>query len=469
MRRPMVCLQGLGAWKGDTMIIRPQPGPQERFLACGADIAIFGGAAGGSKTFSLLMEAYRNIHVGEYSGVIFRKTLADAKKAGSIWDTSFQIYPTAGGEAKLGSLSWQFPSGATIGFSHMQYEKNVYDWQGAQIPFIGWDELTHFSKDVFFYLLSRNRSTCGVRPYIRATCNPDPDSWVKGFLQWWIDADSGFPIPSRAGVLRWMLRDGDEILWYDTEEDSRKANMERFGEDLPGKSVTFIPALLSDNQILMKKDPNYRGNLNALGHVERARLRDGNWNVRREAGSYFRRIWLPIIDELPKTIRTIRYWDRAATEAEPGDQGPDWTAGVRMSITDQGGYIIEDCERFRLSPGKVRLGIRAVASQDGRNVMQVLEEDPGQAGKSDTDALKEFLEGFPVDVRRVTKDKATRAIPMSAAAEHGKVSVLRGGWNREYISELVGFDELPHDDQVDASSGAFNYLNENKPPRIRSL
>jgi hypothetical protein len=32
------------------------------------------------------------------------------------------------------------------------------------------DELTRFTADLFFFLISRNRSTRGVRPDIRATC-----------------------------------------------------------------------------------------------------------------------------------------------------------------------------------------------------------------------------------------------------------------------------------------------------------
>src|SRR5436305_14925946 len=68
------------------------------------------------------------------------------------------------------------------------------------------DELTHFTAHQFFYMVSRNRSTCGVRPYIRATCNPDADSWVADFLAWWIDPQTGLPIPERAGVLRYYIR-----------------------------------------------------------------------------------------------------------------------------------------------------------------------------------------------------------------------------------------------------------------------
>ena len=67
---------------------------------------------------------------------------------------------------------WRWPRGGKIKFSHLQFETTVYDWQGAQITLICFDELTHFLAHQFFYMVSRNRSTCGVRPYIRATCNP---------------------------------------------------------------------------------------------------------------------------------------------------------------------------------------------------------------------------------------------------------------------------------------------------------
>src|SRR3954454_4436898 len=95
----------------------------------------------------------------------------------------------------------------------------VYNWQGAQIALICFDELTHFRAHQFFYMVSRNRSTCGVRPYIRATCNPDADSWVAEFLAWWIDPETGLPIPERAGVMRYYVRVSDKIIWADRPEE----------------------------------------------------------------------------------------------------------------------------------------------------------------------------------------------------------------------------------------------------------
>lgn len=89
-----------------------------------------------------------------------------------------------GREPKISIHEWTGPrtserangAGGKIKFSQLQFDSTVYDWQGAQITLICFDELTHFSRHQFFYMVGRNRSTCGVPPYIRATCNPGADS-----------------------------------------------------------------------------------------------------------------------------------------------------------------------------------------------------------------------------------------------------------------------------------------------------
>ena len=102
-------------------------------------------------------------------------------------------------------------------------------------------------------MVSRNRSTCGVRPYIRATCNPDADSWVADFLSWWIDPESGYPLPERAGVLRYFIRIGETIEWADRAEELsevlRQSQKLPPGIDPPRPmSVTFIPAWVFDRR-----------------------------------------------------------------------------------------------------------------------------------------------------------------------------------------------------------------------------
>lgn len=269
-------------------VIRPQDGYQMNFLASPADIVIGGGAAGVGKTYSLLLEALRHKDVKGFGSVIFRRTSPQIKAEGALWDTSVSIFPMAGGIPRESTLEWQFGETSKLKFSHLEYEKNIFDWQGAQIPMIGFDELTHFSKKMFFYLLTRNRSVCGVKPYVRATCNPDPDSWVAEFIQWWIDQETGFPIPEREGKIRYLIVDGDSYIWGDTQEEVIEKGwymlqpvVERSGISPHEfiKSVTFISGSIYDNKELLTVNPAYLGNLLAQDKETQAALLNGNWKI----------------------------------------------------------------------------------------------------------------------------------------------------------------------------------------------
>jgi hypothetical protein len=90
-------------------------------------------------------------------------------------------------------------------------------------------------------MLSRNRSVCGVKPYIRATCNPDADSWVAKFIEWWIDPDTGYPIKERSGKKRWMIRRDEALHWADKKTELfERFNLQTEQEQQEPKSVTFI-------------------------------------------------------------------------------------------------------------------------------------------------------------------------------------------------------------------------------------
>jgi len=201
-------------------ITSPQPGPQTAFLQSPADICIYGGAAGGGKTVGLILEPLRHVRrVPGFSAVFFRRTTPQITNPGGLWDESLNFSPRFGGAPLHRAHEWRWERGGKIKFSHLHLNSTVYEWQGAQITLICFDELTHFTAKQFFFLVSRNRSTCGVRPYIRATCNPDADSWVAEFVAWWIDPETGFPIPERAGVLRYYVRDAGKIVWADRPDD----------------------------------------------------------------------------------------------------------------------------------------------------------------------------------------------------------------------------------------------------------
>jgi predicted phage terminase large subunit-like protein len=306
-------------------------------------------------------------------------------------------------------------------------------------------------------MLSRNRSTCGVKPYIRATCNPDADSWVAEFIAWWIDQETGYPIPERSGKIRWFIRLNDAFLWADTKEEL----IERYGSEVMPKSVTFVAAKLSDNKILEKADPGYRANLLALNAVERERLLGGNWKIRPAAGLYFRRGWCEVVDIAPAGLQVVRYWDLAATVKTEGND-PDWTVGIKMGFDpDTGIYYVLGREKDRLSPHGVQRLIKNTATADGPTVRIGTPQDPGQAGKVQVSAMATLLTGFDARSRSERGDKIVRFGPFSAQAEAGNVKVLRGAWNEDFFACLEAFPESAHDDDVDGCSGAFGMFLDN--------
>lgn len=435
--------------------LRPQPGPQEHFLQCRADIVIYGGAAGGGKTFAMLLEYLRWIDNPKYTAVIFRRTSTQVRNPGGLWDTSLTVYPLVGAYPRESALQWVFPSKAKILFAHMEHEKDRFNWQGSQIPLIGFDELTHFSWTQFVYMFSRNRSTSGIPGYIRCTTNPDPDSWVRRFIDWWI-GDDGYPIPERSGVIRWFVIICDKVEWA----DSKSELLERFPGCLP-KSFSFIASTVYDNQILLQKDPNYLANLQALPRFEREQLLMGNWNIRPTAGMFFQRSFFEVINVLPKNLKFVRYWDRAATKkTETND--PDYTVGVKLAKDKDGVFYLCDIVRLQETPLKVQTAILNTASQDGVLTRVGIEQDPGQAGVSEADLLLRMLSGFSAKAYKATKDKVTRASPVSAQAEAGNIKILRAPWNEDFFRELENFPEGAHDDIVDALSGAFLMHTEKK-------
>ena len=268
----------------------PQAGPQTEFLKSSADIVIYGGAAGGGKTYGMLLEPLRHIGTKGFQAVLLRRTSKQILKAGGPWDESFNIYSQIGGMPKSTTLEWEFRAGSRISMGHIEHDNDLDSWLGAQVALFMFDQLETFTERMFFYMLSRNRSTCGVAPYIRATCNPDARSWLAKFMIWWIDQDTGYPIPERAGKIRWMIRIGRDVHWFDTKREAIAfAIANEFDEptamELP-KSVTFIPAKVEDNKILMNKNPGYRANLLAMPQYDRERLYGGNWKERPETGEF---------------------------------------------------------------------------------------------------------------------------------------------------------------------------------------
>ena len=348
-------------------------------------------------------------------------------------------------------------------FAHLGMEKELQYWQGSQIPLIMFDELTHFSEKMFFYMLSRNRSLCGVKPYVRATCNPDADSWVAKFIEWWIDQETGYPIEERCGKVRWFIRRDEVVYWADAKSELWKEfNLVTEEERGEPKSVAFVSSTLQDNKLLMKQDPSYLANLKALPTVERERLLYGNWKIKAASGLYFSRKYLEeIVAVVPNDIVAfVRGWDLAATsEAEGGE--PAYTAGVLMGRRANGKFVVIDVINVRQSAAEVRATIKHTAMVDNAkygNVKIRLPQDPGQAGKDQAQGFMRLLAGFSAKTIQETGSKETRAEPVAAQWQAGNIDIVFGDWNEMYISQLESFPESKYKDMVDATSTAFAEL-----------
>lgn len=178
-------------------------------------------------------------------------------------------------------------------------------------------------------------------------------------------------------------------------------------------------------------------------------------------GGMFKREWFEVVQAAPVSTQWMRGWDLAGSKG----QGSDYTAGVLMGRRPDGGYIVADSKRFRGSPGEVERTLKNTAASDvaqynSRNGS--IPQDPGQAGKAQAQYLIKALSGFAYRATPESGDKQTRAAPFAAQAEAGNVSILAGDWNREYLDELASFPYGSFDDQVDASSRAFNMLSQPK-------
>lgn len=455
----------------EVQTIGPQPGrdggigPQGKFLATPADIAILGGAYGGGKTFAgAVLDHARWAHVRGYRGIVFRKIGGDTLT--QIWDETEKVFPLLGGIARRTKDKgrWRFPSGARVQISDLA---KLETHRGPRYTVVTFEELTQFLEKEFWFLFGRLGSTCGVRPYMRATTNPQAEGWVRDLLAWWIDPETGFPIPERDGVLRWFVRKSDGTLdWGNTREEVLARN--------PRKtpiSLTFIRATLADNPILDAADPDYRAKLEALPAAERAAALEGNWNARDAAGDYFKKEWFVPSERPPGRVRRkVRAWDLAATSPSKENPDPDFTRGTLWYECEgpdgQPIYWLGDLRWIRSGPGEVQALVKRTAIDDGKDVEVGLFQDPAQAGKAQAYSFVGVLTGYQTQFIRANENKITFAKVWSPLVKHQRV-YYRPGMDDlpSFFSEAHLFPVGQHMDWIDSGSCAFQVFTGSTPVR----
>lgn len=457
-------------------MIAPHAGPQTQFLRSTADIAIYGGAAGSGKSYALLLDPIRHIHVPRFRCAIFRRTSEQIRTGGGLWDESCDIYPLVGGTGREQMLDWRWPCGSTIRFEQLQHEQTKLEYHGSQLAMEGFDELTMFTESQFFYLVSRNRTTCGVKPYIRATCNADSRSWVAKFIAWWIDQDTGFPIPERSGVKRYFVRAEDDLVWADSRAELRAKY-----PDKNSKSVTFIPAKLSDNQTLMLKNPEYLDNLMALPRIERQRLLEGNWKVSestivnsRDLKTYTRNGDMMVCQVAgqqyvvsPAQCRRFSTIDTAGTSKEKAEdqkgKPPSWSVCCVWDYCHASDLLfLRHVWRARVGWNDLKSGIRETLEQHRVSKVYIENAHYGQALAAELSGIVCELIG-PVIARM---GETHRGAKLERAIAGGLLSRVEDhrfllpdddrSWVHLFRDELISWGGLPDEtaDQIDCASYA---------------
>lgn len=283
--------------KRNPYLIIDQKGGQENMICQDADILICGGNRGGGKSMSLLMEGLYDVNNPNFNAILLRNEKPDL--SGLIRE-SYNVYSQFGTyNRSINDMTWNFHHGGALKFGYYSdnYEDFVKRYQGQQYSYIGVDEITHMPYNKFKYLVTNNRNAYGIRNRFWGTCNPDPDSWVRKFISWWI-GDDGYPIKDRDGVVRYCFMDGDvvdTIYWGDSPHDVYEQckniidslwndEYEALGYDKERmfvKSVTFVRASVAENIKLIASDPSYVANLAQQGEEQRMRDLEGNWNYKR--------------------------------------------------------------------------------------------------------------------------------------------------------------------------------------------
>lgn len=297
---------------------------QQKFINSEAFETLFGGAAGGGKSYGQLVDALLYaLRYPKSKQIIFRSTFADLEK--SLIRVSLDIYPLSIADYNSSKHTWKFENGSIIDFGYIQYEKDVYQYQSAEYDVIRFDELTHFTEFMYTYMISRCR---GANPYpkrIKSSTNPGGvgHTWVK---------ERFINVGEPNTIHTCKLETGEQV------------------------TRIFIPSLVTDNKFMLEYDPDYIKRLDALPEKERKALKHGDWDI--YDGMFFpefkRRIHVIEPFQIPDT------WNRYIAM----DYGLDMFAVLFIAVDTKGkAYVYNEIHKSNLIVSEARQVLKSYMRQ----------------------------------------------------------------------------------------------------------
>jgi len=250
------------------VVFKPNPGPQTDFLSASEREVLYGGAAGGGKSYAMLADPLHGLNDPNFSGLLVRHTTEELRE---LIQKSQELYPKAVPGIKWSERKsqWTTPKGGRLWMSYLDKDMDVTRYQGQAFNWIGFDELTQWPTPYAFdYMRSRLRSahSTDLGLYIRATTNPGGSghAWVKKMF---ID-----PSPSNKAFWATNIETGDTITFPRGHSKEGQPLFKR----------RFIPASLFDNPYLADTG-DYEAMLLSLPEHQRKQLLEGNWDVNEGA------------------------------------------------------------------------------------------------------------------------------------------------------------------------------------------
>ena len=275
---------------------------QKSFIDANESEVLFGGAAGGGKSYGQMVDTLLfALKYPRSKQLVLRRTFAELDK--SLIRLSLSLFPKEIYTFNSSSHTGKFKNGSCVDFGYCATENDVYQYQSAEYDVIRFDELTHFTEAQYIYLISRVRGANAYPKQIKSSTNPGGigHAWVK---RRFVDAGQR----------------GKSFL----------------GED--GMRRIFIPSRLDDNRFLTEGDPKYRERLLALPEREKKALLYGDWDIFE--GQYFpefkRDVHIAAPFEIPRSWRKFRTID----------YGLDRLACLWIAVSPEGRFFVyrEYCE-----------------------------------------------------------------------------------------------------------------------------